>query len=172
MNEENLVALSFKVSADEAEVIQAAADKEGISRSEYLRNAISKYIRNRMRTPADAPTGNLEALLRHLIYMESRTHIALYSIHEMAGTLSTGALKEVYEHAVSETLKYMVALPDRIAKAQAQIATEANSATATANGTTGAANGEQVRRCSDPQHARLFGDGECFICHVPIEARL
>ena len=118
----------------------------------------------------DVTTGKLEALLRHLIYMESRTHIALYSIHEMAGTLSTPALQGIYEHAVSESLKYMVALSDRIAKAQAQIAAEASSATTT-NGTTGTANGEQVRRCAEPRHARLFGEGECFICHVPIEAR-
>jgi replicative DNA helicase len=171
MNEENLVAFTFKVSADEAEVIQAAADQEGISRSECLRNAISKYIRNRTQTPADAPTSNVEALLRHLIYIGSRIHIALYALHETAGTLSTAALQEVYEHAVSESLKYMVGLDDRITKTQTQIAAQANSAAPAANGTAATANGEQVRRCSDPQHARLFGDGECFICHVLIEAR-
>jgi hypothetical protein len=156
--------LTVVVSPEEAETIKAAAAALGIS--------LSEYGRNRMLAAApDVTTGNLEALLRHLIYMESRTHIALYSIHEMAGTLSTTALQEVYEHAASESLKYMVALPDRIAKAQAQTAAETSSTTAASNAATGAANGEQARRCSDPQHARLFGDGQCFICRVPIAAR-
>jgi len=171
MNEENLVALTFKVSTDEAEVIQANADEEGVSRSEYLRNAISRYIRNGMRTPADAPTGNVEALLRHLIYMASRIHIALYAIPQTAGTLSIKVLKEIYEGTRSESVKYLVELSDVLAATQAKIAEQANSAAAQANGNPVEANGQQARRCSNPQHARLFGDGECFICHVPIEAR-
>ena len=71
----------------------------------------------------------------------------------------------------TESLKYMVALPDRMVRERARIAAPANSA-APADSIAGAAtNRETARSCNNPQHARLFGDGECFICHVPIEAR-
>jgi hypothetical protein len=125
MSEENLLALSFKVSTDEAQIIQAAADEKGISRSEYLRNAISEYIHNRKRTPADAPTSNVERLLRHVIYMASRIHIAVYSMHEMAATLSKDQLKTIYEGTRSASAKYLAELSDELTLTEARIAEQA-----------------------------------------------
>ena len=92
-NDDNQITVSFRLPPDAVARIEARAAEAGISRSEYLRARAESL-------PEDSTTGNLEALLRHLIYMESRTHIALYAIHEMAGTLSTAALQEVYDHAV------------------------------------------------------------------------
>ncbi len=30
---------------------------------------------------------------------------------------------------------------------------------------------QAARTCSDPEHARMFGVGHCFICDVPMESR-
>jgi hypothetical protein len=164
MDDKERQKLTVVVSPEEAETIKAAAAALGISVSEYGRNRMLPSV-------ADATSGDVGALLRHLIYMESRTHIALYSIHEMADTLPTAELKKIYDHAITESNKYMVALPDLMVRDRARIAAQAAGATAAANGNPSETNGAQMRRCSDPVHARLFGEDQCFICHVPIEAR-
>jgi hypothetical protein len=130
MSEENLLALSFKVSADEAQSIQAAADEQGISRSEYLRNAISESIRNRKQTLGDDPRDNVEGLLRHLIYMASRIHIALYTMNEIAGTLSVDQLKKIYEGTRRASAKYLAELSDELTSTEARIAEQVRSAAA------------------------------------------
>lgn len=163
-NDDNQIMISFRLSADAVERIDARATEAGMSRSEYLRARAESL-------PEDSITSDVEALLRHLIYMESRTHIALYSIHEMADTLPTAELKKIYDHAITESNKYMVALPDLMIRDRARIAAQAASATAAANGNPSETTGQQLRRCSDPVHLRLFGENQCFICHVPIEVR-
>jgi hypothetical protein len=30
---------------------------------------------------------------------------------------------------------------------------------------------EETRKCSDPEHARVFGAGHCFICDLPINCK-
>ncbi len=78
--------------------------------------------------PTETPNHHFEALLRHLIYITNRTHIAVYSIAENAGTLTTDRLQIIYDDAVTAGLRYMAELPEIIAKAQAQIAAQTNTA--------------------------------------------
>jgi hypothetical protein len=113
--------ISFQVSADELEAIEGEAARQGISRSEYLRTKV-------MAQPGEGPQGITEALLRHLIYITSRTHIAIYSIAEEQGSLSTERLQGIYDAALAEGLTYINELPQRIAKAEAQRAAQTNSA--------------------------------------------
>jgi hypothetical protein len=113
-NDDNQIMVSFRLPADAIAGIEARAAKAGMSRSEYLRcRAISA---------PDAPVvANLESLIRHLIYITTRTHIAVYSIAETAGTLSRERLQRIYDDARSEGLEYMAQLGNAVAEAQPRI---------------------------------------------------
>ncbi len=117
--------VSFQVSADEVEAIESAAANLGVSRSEYLRG--------RVLSPAGAEADNnnteallrhLEGLLRHLVYVTSRTHVAVYAIPQSAGTMSTERLREIYEGARIAGLEHMADLPERMVKAETHIASQ------------------------------------------------
>ena len=112
---------NFKVSIEEAETIDAAAKGLGMTRSDYLRSRV-------LSVPDSISTGNLEALLRYLIYITNRTHIAVYSIAENAGTLTTDRLRTIYDDAVTAGLRYMAELPERMATTQAQVAAQTTTA--------------------------------------------
>jgi predicted outer membrane protein len=113
--------ISFQVSADELEAIEGEAAKQGISRSEYLRTKV-------LARASEGQHDDLEVLLRHLIYIATRTHNAVYSISEEQGSLATERLQRIYDRALTDGVKYMNELPQRIAKANAQIAGNTNGA--------------------------------------------
>ena len=119
--DDNQIMLSFRLPADAVATIEARAAKAGLSRSEYLRARV-------LSDPAETPNNHFEALLRYLIYITNRTHIAVYSIAENAGTLTTDRLQTIYDDAVTAGLRYMTELPERMAKTQAQIAAQTNTA--------------------------------------------
>ena len=121
MDEKQQQVISCKMSADEAEAINAAAASLGISVSEYVRSKV-------LASAGECLQGNLEALLRYLIYITNRTHIAVYSIAQNAGTLTTDQLRTIYDDAVTAGLRYMAELPERMTKTQAQIAAQTNTA--------------------------------------------
>jgi hypothetical protein len=108
---------NFKVSVEEAETINAAAKAGNMTRSDYLRSRV-------LAAPALPPTPEIERLLRHLVYIASRTHVAVYAIPEIAGTISTRQLREIYEGALTAGLEYMADLPERMAKAETHIASQ------------------------------------------------
>jgi hypothetical protein len=122
MDEKERKMISFQVSADELEVIEARAAKRGSSRSEYLR---ARAITD----PEDTDTGHLEALIKHAIYTINQTHTAHYSIAEAEGKagrfLSTEELREVYARVRVEAIRYALEFPERFAAAQAEIAAAA-----------------------------------------------
>jgi hypothetical protein len=120
-NDDSQIMVSFRLPADAIATIEARALKAGMSRSEYLRaRAISA---------PDASAGvNLESLLRHLIYIATRTHIAVYSIAETAGTLSREQLQRIYDDARTEGLEYMAELSGAMAEVQPGIAPKAETA--------------------------------------------
>ncbi len=121
MEEREQRIFNFKVSIEEAETIDAAAKGLGMTRSDYLRSRVLLPLNT-------IPSSNLEALLRYLIYITNRTHIAIYSIAENEGTLTTERLRAIYDDAVTAGLRYMTELPERMAKTQAQIAAQTNTA--------------------------------------------
>jgi hypothetical protein len=108
--------ISCKVSEEEAEAIKASAAA--------LSTSVSEYVRKRALSRAsEASITNLEALIRYLIYMTNRLHIAVFSIPEVAGPLSTEQLQTIYESAVTEAVEWMAELPKHVAKLQAQMTT-------------------------------------------------
>jgi hypothetical protein len=116
--------VSFQVSADEVEAIESAAANLGVSRSEYLRSRILSPASADADNNTEATLRHLEGLLRHLVYITSRTHVAVYAIPETAGTMSTKQLREIYEGARIAGLEYMADLPERMAKAETNIASQ------------------------------------------------
>lgn len=114
--------VSFQVSCDELQAIENASAKLGVSRSEYLRTRVlSTTGASEERNLDDSPR-QLERLLRHLVYITSRTHVAVYAIPETAGTISTKQLRELYDDARTAGLEYLAELPERMAKAETQLA--------------------------------------------------
>ncbi len=116
--------VSFQVSADEVEAIESAAANLGVSRSEYLRTKVLSASSASTESNAEALLQHLEGLLRHLVYITSRTHVAVYAIPETAGTISTKQLREIYEDARITGLEYMADLPERMVKAETHIASQ------------------------------------------------
>ena len=116
--------VSFQVSGEELETIEIAAANQGVSRSEYLRTKVLSSSSASTESNAEGSLQHLEGLLRHLVYITSRTHVAVYAIPETAGIISTKQLREIYEGARTAGLEYMANLPERMAKAEAQIASQ------------------------------------------------
>ena len=116
--------VSFQVSADDVEAIESAAANLGVSRSEYLRTKVFSASSASTESNAEALLQHLEGILRHLIYITSRTHVAVYAIPETAGTISTKQLREIYEGARITGLEYMADLPERMVKAETHIASQ------------------------------------------------
>jgi mobilization protein NikA len=118
--------LSFEVSPEEFEFIEAATAKAGISRSEYLRARATS-------NPQAASNGNLaarlerlEALITHCIYMVNQVYVGLFSIAEAEGKggrfLTAQQLDEVYEQTRKDALVYAVEFPESFAAVQTEIA--------------------------------------------------
>jgi hypothetical protein len=121
--------VSFQVSADEVEAIESAAANLGVSRSEYLRGRVLSRAGAEADNNTEALLRHLEGLLRHLVYITSRTHVAVYAIPETARTISTEQLREIYEGARIAGLEYMADLSERMAKAETHIASQSRTDT-------------------------------------------
>jgi mobilization protein NikA len=118
--------LSFEVSPEEFEFIEAATAKAGISRSEYLRATATANPTAASNGNLEARLDNLEALIKHGIYGTNQLHVGLYAIAEAEGKagrpLTNAELREIYDRARAETLQYAVKFPDKFATMQAEIA--------------------------------------------------
>jgi hypothetical protein len=121
--------VSFRISAEEDEIIKAAAREHGISVSEYVRARVLSGGVPSDKGVQDTRVSHIERLLRHLVYVTSRTHVAVYAIPETAGTMSTKQLREIYEGARIAGLEYMADLSERMAKAETHIASQSRTDT-------------------------------------------
>ena len=121
--------VSFRISAEEDEIIKAAAREQGISVSEYVRARVLSGGTASDKGVAETRVSQIERLLRHLVYITSRTHVTVYAIPEIAGIISTKQLREIYENARTAGLEYMAELPERMAKAETHIASQGRTVT-------------------------------------------
>jgi hypothetical protein len=106
------------VSEAEAETLARAASQQGVAISQYL---YTKVFEANTAPPSDGvqpPANNVNALLRHLIYIANRIHIATFAIPETAGTLTSEQLQAIYKDAAEETTNYLAALPQHLANTQ------------------------------------------------------
>jgi hypothetical protein len=118
MDEKEQKVITFKLSAEEAEALDAKVNQAGMSRSDYLRMVLF--------APLQPTTQRLENLIKHAIYQTNQVHTALYSIAEAQGKarrfLTTSELREVYDRVRAEAIRYAVEFPDSFAAVQAEIA--------------------------------------------------
>jgi hypothetical protein len=113
MDDKEQKVITFKLSAEETEALDAKATAARISRSDYLRMLVS--------APPQAGNEGLERLLRQLIYIMNRTHMAVYSIAEDAGLTSTEDLQKIYTRSQRAGIEYLAKLPERIAAVDAEL---------------------------------------------------
>jgi hypothetical protein len=81
----NTQLMSIRLSSEELQKLETEAAEAGMSRADYIRRTL---LSARATPLAEAGNSDIEALLRHLIYITNRIHIAIYSIAETAGTVS------------------------------------------------------------------------------------
>jgi hypothetical protein len=113
--------IGFRVTAKERQTLDEEATK--------AEQTLTEYVRSKAFSAGNtAPTRDLEPLSRYLMYMINRVHIAVFSIPEVAGTLSTEQLQTIYDSAVPEAVEWMPELPKHMAKLQAQIAAHTSGA--------------------------------------------
>ena len=121
MDEKEQKVITFKLSVEEAEKLDAKADAAELSRSDYLRKVLF--------TPSVPSNGKLEDLIKHAIYTINQVHTALYSIAEAEGKagrfLSTEELRDIYKSVRVETIRYALEFPERFEAVQAEIAAAA-----------------------------------------------
>jgi hypothetical protein len=125
MDTTNTQVMSLRLSSEEVQKIDAAAAAAGMSRADYTRSRLLSP------NPAPAPEAgskHFEDLLLHLIYIANRIHVAVYYIAETAGTLPTERLEELYDEVAEEGIRYLNDLPQHMAKVQAQMTAQANTA--------------------------------------------
>ena len=99
--------LTFGASAEEADTIKAAASQRGVSVSQYLHAKVFEEHAPALNTPGDGVKfmSRLEALLRHLIYIANKIHIATYAIAEASHVLTEGQLQKVYDESAEEAVR-------------------------------------------------------------------
>jgi hypothetical protein len=114
MDEKERRTITFQVSVEEADILDAEARREGISRSDYLRKKLFSGA-------GKAPTTNTESLLHQIIYILARLHTAAFMIREREGVLSTESLEEIYEATAQAARQYLRELDERITKVREQV---------------------------------------------------
>jgi hypothetical protein len=121
MDEKEQKVITFKLSVEEAEKLDAEANAAELSRSDYLRKVLF--------TPSVPSNGKLEDLIKHAIYTINQVHTALYSVAEAEGKaarfLSTEELRDVYKRVRVEAIRYALEFPQRFDVVQAEIAAAA-----------------------------------------------
>ena len=126
MDEKKPRMLSFEVSPEEFEFIEAATAKAGISRSEYLRARATSNPTAASNGNLDARPDKLESLIKHCIYTINQVYAGLFSIAEAQGKsgrfLTAQQLDEIDAQARKEALAYAVEFPQSFAAVQAEIA--------------------------------------------------
>ena len=118
MDEKEQKVITFKLSAEEAEALDAKANQAGLSRSDYLRTILVAAPQQQ--------TSNLEDLIKYMIYSLNQVYVSVYSIAEAEGKagrfLTPSQLDDVHEQVKRDTLTYAANFPKIFSAAQAAIA--------------------------------------------------
>jgi hypothetical protein len=117
VDEKEQKTITFKLSAEETERLDAKVNAAGLSRSDYLRKVLF--------APAEPSNGNRDRMFRYVIYVLQRIHSAIYLIAEQTGkhgVLSTEQLQQVYLNSLNTTLEVMTEADENITKMEKDIA--------------------------------------------------
>ncbi len=123
MDDTDLRSITFKVSHEEAEAIDAAARERGFTRSDYIRQCLLKLQRDSRESPQNVPESrDFTVLLHHIIYGLQRIHTGMYMMVETAGALSPEQLDAIESATAQRGIEFLSNIDDRITKTRAQLA--------------------------------------------------
>jgi hypothetical protein len=123
MDDTDLRPITFKVSHEEAEAIDAAARERGFTRSDYIRQCLLKLQRDSRESPQNVPESrDFTVLLHHIIYGLQRIHTGMYMMVETAGALSPEQLDAIESATAQRGIEFLSNIDDRITKTRAQLA--------------------------------------------------
>jgi hypothetical protein len=116
--EERDQTIGFRVTKSERTTLENAAQRAGVTLAEYARTKVLSSDRT-------TATDDLEALVKHCIYIVNQTHDAVFSIAEAQGNarrfLTTEELEEVYREVQARVLAYAVEFPKKFAALRDEI---------------------------------------------------
>ena len=117
--EEKDQTIGFRVTLKERQRLEEEAKQAGLS--------LTDHVRAKLLSPASSNgNGNLEALIKHCIYMVNQVYVGLFSIAEAEGKagrfLTAQQLDEVYDQTRKDALVYAIEFPESFAAVQAEIA--------------------------------------------------
>jgi hypothetical protein len=123
MDDTELRTITFKVSHDEAEAIDAAARAGGFTRSDYIRQRLLNRQLDSLQSPLNvAETRDSTVLLHYIIYGLQRIHTGMYLMAETAGALSPEQLDAIDCGTAQRGIEFLSNIDERITKTCAQLA--------------------------------------------------
>jgi hypothetical protein len=109
--------ITFRLTSEEFQALDTRAAEAGMSRSDYLRMILF--------APSKPANDDLEALIKHCIYIVNQTHDAVFSIAEAQGNerrfLTREELEKVYREVQARVLTYAVEFPKKLAALRDEI---------------------------------------------------
>jgi hypothetical protein len=123
MDDTELKTITFKVSNEEADAIDAAAREGGVTRSDYIRRCLLKLQRDSGESPQNvSETRDPMVLFHHIIYGLQRIHTGMYMMVETARVLSPEQLDAIESATAQRGIELLSNIDERIAKTRAQLA--------------------------------------------------
>jgi hypothetical protein len=123
MDDTELRTITFKVSREEAEAIDAAAREGGFTRSDYIRQRLLNLQRDSRESPQNVfETRDSTVLLHYIIYGLQRIHTGMYMMAETAGALSSEQLDAIESATAQRGIEFLSNIDERVAKTRAQLA--------------------------------------------------
>src|SRR5271170_540654 len=123
MEENELKAINFKVSAEEFEAIDRAARDQGLSRSDYIRQRLSNPSEQAASgiTSSSQPSKDHTVLLQHVLYGLHCVHAAIYAMAETSGALSPAQADRIAQGSMKASRDFLAHLDERITAVRQQI---------------------------------------------------
>jgi hypothetical protein len=114
--------LSFQVSVEEMETINARARESGLSRSEYLRQqALNPPLQGNTISANNPPSKDTTILLQHVLYGLQCVHAAIYAMAETSGTLTTAQADTIAQGSMKAGREFLAHMDERITAVRQQI---------------------------------------------------
>ena len=123
MEENELKAINFKVSAEEFEAIDRAARENGLSRSDYIRQRLSNPAEPQASavTASAQPSKDHTVLLQHVLYGLHCVHAAIYAMAETTGALSPAQADRILQGSMKASRDFLAHLDERITTVRQQV---------------------------------------------------
>ncbi|HEX4211553.1 MAG TPA: hypothetical protein VHY56_14235 [Candidatus Binataceae bacterium] len=122
MEDSELRTITFKVSSEEAESLDAAVQESGLTRSDYIRQRLVARQQSAQPAVKVAETRDLTVLLHQVLFGLDRIYNAMHQMAGRAGALTAEQL-DVIDHATARGgIDFLSNIDERIAKTRKRLA--------------------------------------------------